>query len=168
MAVVLPHGVLFRKGSEGKMREAIISADLIEAVIGLGPNIFYGTQLATCILIIRTQKSADKRGKILFIDASHEYRAGRAQNYLDEIHISNMYSWYEGYSDKENISKIVTLKDIEANEYSLNIPLYIEQVNTEILPTMEQAKAAIKKTAEEVWEAEEAFKKQLKKFGLLV
>lgn len=168
MAVVLPHGVLFRKGSEGKMREAILKDDLIDAVIGLGPNIFYGTPLAACILIIRAQKSADKRGKILFIDASHEYRAGRAQNYLDEIHITNMYSLYEGFSDKENSSKIVTLKDIEANEYSLNIPIYIEQVNTEVLPTVEQAKTAVKKAAEEVWEAEEAFKKQLKKFGLLV
>lgn len=167
MAVVLPHGVLFRKGIEGKMREAILKEDLIESVIGLGPNIFYGTQLAACILILRAQKITDKRQKVLFIDASHEYRAGRAQNYLDETHISHIYSWYEGFTDIENISKVVTLKDIESHGYSLNIPQYIEHVSTETLPTVEESKIAVKNAYDEVQVAEEAFKKQLIKFGLL-
>lgn len=168
MAVVLPHGVLFRKGIEGKMRERILKEDLIEAVIGLGTNIFYGAQLAACILVIRAQKNPDRRQKVLFIDASHEYRAGRAQNYLDYTHISNIYSWYERFSDIESISKVVSLKEIETNEFSLNIPLYIERVSTEKIPTVEEAKIAVNKAADEVWIAEEAFKKQLIKFGLLV
>jgi len=84
MAVVLPHGVLFRKGREGKIREAILKDDLLESVIGLGANIFYGTSLAACLLIFNKQKPKDRLGKVLFIDASDQVREGRAQNYLEK------------------------------------------------------------------------------------
>ena len=83
MTVVLPHGALFRKGAEGKIRKALLEQDLLEAVIGLGSNIFYGTQLAACVMVFKHNKPAAKKNKVLFIDASDQVRVGRAQNYLE-------------------------------------------------------------------------------------
>ena len=76
MAVVLPHGALFRMGAEGKIRRRSSSADLLEAVIGLGPNLFYGTGLAACILVFRMRKADERRGKVLIVDASKEFKRG--------------------------------------------------------------------------------------------
>src|SRR6185503_18995772 len=87
MAVVLPHGALFRMGAEGKIRERILGMDLLEAVIGLGPNLFYGTGLAACILVFRQRKAKDRRNKILIVDASKEFKTGRAQNELLPQHV---------------------------------------------------------------------------------
>ena len=81
MAVVLPQGALFRKAAEGKIREALLKEDLIEAVIGLAPNLFYGTGLAGCVVIFRRKKSAKRKNKVLIIDASNLFRKGRAQNF---------------------------------------------------------------------------------------
>lgn len=167
MAVVLPHGVLFRKSVEGKMRKSLIENDLIEAVIGLGPNIFYGTGLSASILIFRSQKKRERKNKILFIDASDQYRAGRAQNYLEKEHITNIFSWYSNYSYVENYSKVVELEEIKSNEFNLNIPLYIEKVEINNLPTVEEAHKQVKLAADEVWKAEEEFKKQLQSFDLI-
>ena len=79
MTVVLPHGALFRKGAEGRIREELLKQDLLEAVIGLGPNIFYGTQLAACVMVFKQNKEAHKKGKVLFIDGSDQIRVGRAK-----------------------------------------------------------------------------------------
>lgn len=167
MAVVLPHGVLFRKSVEGKMRKALIENDLIEAVIGLGPNIFYGTGLSASILIFRSQKKRERKNKVLFIDASDQYRAGRAQNYLEKKHISNIFSWYTNFSFVENFTKVVNLDEIKVNEFNLNIPLYIEKAEKNNLPSVEEAGKQVKLAAEEVWKAEVKFKQQLKNFDLL-
>src|SRR5437870_9615737 len=82
MAVVLPHGALFRMGKEGEIREKILGMDLLETVIGLGPNLFYGTGLAACILVFRQRKASDRKNKVLILDASKESKTGRAQNEL--------------------------------------------------------------------------------------
>lgn len=74
MAVVLPHGALFRMGAEGKIRQKILGMDLLEAVIGLGPNLFYGTGLAACILVFRQHKAQDRKNKVLILDASKEFK----------------------------------------------------------------------------------------------
>lgn len=94
MTVVLPHGALFRKAAEGKIREALLNQDILEAVIGLGPNVFYGTQLAACVMVFKQNKPADKKGKVLFIDASDQIRVGRAQNFLEPNHVQQIYDWY--------------------------------------------------------------------------
>ena len=79
MAVVLPHGALFRKAAEGRIREALLKKELLEAVIGLGPNIFFGAQLAACIMIFRSKKPKARKNKVIFIDASDQIRVGWAQ-----------------------------------------------------------------------------------------
>lgn len=167
MAVVLPHGVLFRKGIEGKIREAILKDDLLEAVIGLGANIFYGTSLAACLLIFKKQKSKDRLGKVLFIDASDQVREGRAQNYLEKEHVKQIFEWYSKFEDVDNYVHVADKVELKENDYNLNIPLYIEKEIEDNLPTLEEAEKAVKISAEKVWKAEEDFRKQVKNFDLL-
>jgi len=167
IAVVLPHGALFRKGREGAIRKAILKMDILEAVIGLGPNIFYGTGLAACVLVFKANKPNKKEGKVLFIDASDQVRVGRAQNYLEDKHADQIYKWYADYSDVENYVRVVSLKEIEANDGTLNIPLYIEKKVEDNLPSLKVATDQLKVSVDEMWEAEDKLKKLLKEFSLL-
>lgn len=164
MTVVLPHGALFRKGAEGRIRKALLEADLLEAVIGLGSNIFYGTQLAACIMVFKKQKTADKKNKVLFIDASDQIREGRAQNFLEKEHVQQIYNWYTGFQEIENYVSVATIDDIKENDYNLNIPLYVEKIIEDDLPTVEEALIDLKEAWKESLEAEEKFKKVLARF----
>ena len=164
MTVVLPHGALFRKGAEGKIRKALLEQDMLEAVIGLGPNIFYGTQLAACVMVFKQQKDADKKDKVLFIDASNQVRAGRAQNYLEPEHVTQIFDWYNAFEDVENYVKVASKEDIEENDYNLNIPLYVEKIIEDNLPTVKEALTELKTAWNESLKAEEKFKTILKEF----
>jgi len=165
MAIVLPHGALFRKGAEGRIRQALLEKDLLEAVIGLGQNIFYGTQLAACIMIFRSQKAEEKQNKVLFIDASEQIRTGRAQNFLEEEHVDQIYEWYQDYQNVENCVKLATIEEILENDFNLNIPLYVEKIIEDNLPTVEEAMADLKDAWTECQKAEEKFKKVLSEFS---
>jgi type I restriction enzyme M protein len=167
IAVVLPHGALFRKGREGSIRKAILKMDILEAVIGLGPNIFYGAGIAVCVLIFKANKSSDKKEKILFIDASDQIRVGRAQNYLEEIHTDQIYKWYMDFADVENYVRVVTLKEIEVNDGTLNMPLYIEKKVEDNLPSLKEATFQLENSVNVMWQAEEKLKKILKDFSLI-
>jgi len=164
MTVVLPHGALFRKGAEGRIRQALLEADLLEAVIGLGPNIFYGTQLAACVMVFRQQKAKEKSKKVLFIDASEQVRVGRAQNFLEPEHVQQIYSWYKDYKDVENYVKVADLSDLEENDFNLNIPLYVEKIIEDNLPSVEEALTDLKEAWKESQKAEERFKSILKNY----
>ena len=164
MTVVLPHGALFRKNAEGKIRKALIEQDLLEAVIGLGANIFYGTQLAACVLIFRQNKEASKKKKVLFIDGSNQVRVGRAQNYLEENHVQQLFDWYLAFENVENYVKVVSLGEIAENDYNLNIPLYVEKIIEDNLPSVEEALSDLKIAWEESQKAEDRFKIILKSF----
>lgn len=164
VAVVLPHGALFRKNAEAKIRSVLLKNDLLEAVIGLGENIFYGATLSACIMVFRAKKDADKKGKFIFIDAADQVRKGRAQNTLEPEHIQTIYQWYHDFKDVKNHVKIVTLKDIEDNNFNLNIPLYVEKEIEDNLPTLEESKAQLKVAMQEAWKAEERFKQLLTEF----
>jgi type I restriction enzyme M protein len=164
MTVVLPHGALFRKGAEGRIREELIKQDLLEAVIGLGPNIFYGTQLAACVMVFKQNKEADKKGKVLFIDASGQVRVGRAQNFLETEHVRQIFNWYKSFSNVENYVRVASLDDLKEHDYNLNIPLYVEKVIEDNLPGVEEALADLKTAWDESVKAEERFKTILKQF----
>lgn len=164
MTVVLPHGALFRKGAEGRIREALLKQDLLEAVIGLGSNIFYGTQLAACVLVFKQNKAADRKRKVLFIDGSDQIRVGRAQNFLEPEHVKRIFDWYRNFQDVENYVKVATLEDIAENDFNLNIPLYVEKIIEDNLPSVEEALADLKKAWEESQKAEEKFKRILNEF----
>ena len=129
LATVAPHGVLFRGGKEGKIRKGFIDEDLIEAVIGLGPNLFYGTQIPACILVMRQNgkaKPKDRQGKILFINADQDYDAGRAQNYLRPEHAEKIIRTFEKFETIPGYSRVVDLDEIKANDYNLNIRRYAD------------------------------------------
>jgi type I restriction enzyme M protein len=167
VAVVLPHGALFRKGKEGKIREQLLKMNIVEAVIGLGPNIFYGTQLAACILVFRAMKKKNKKNQILFIDASDQVRVGRAQNFLDKEHIDHIYGWYRDYNDVQDHAKVATLDEVKANDFNLNIPLYVEKKIEDNLPTVKEALKSLKVAFNEAVKAEDKMKLKLKEFELL-
>jgi type I restriction enzyme M protein len=164
MTVVLPHGALFRKGAEGKIRKALLGEDLLEAVIGLGPNVFYGTQLAPCVMVFKKNKVATSNEKVLFIDGSDQIRVGRAQNFLEPENIKQIFEWFNAYVDVENYVKVATIDEIKENDYNLNIPLYVEKIIEDNLPSVEEALAELKTAWDESLKAEEKFKIILKEF----
>src|SRR5690554_5253376 len=164
MAVAMLLASLFRKGAEGKIRKALLGSDLLDTVIGLGPNIFYGTQLAACVMVFRQNKPGNKKGKVLFIDAADQIRVGRAQNFLENTHVQQIFEWYNNYRDVENHAKVASLEDIKENDFNLNIPLYVEKIIEDNLPSVEEAMADLKTAWEESLKAEEKFKTILKKF----
>ena len=164
MAVVLPHGALFRKGAEGKIRKALLEQDILEAVIGLGPNIFYGTQLAVCVMVFKKNKDVAKKGKVLFIDASDQIRVGRAQNFLEPEHVRQIYDWFQNYNDVENYVKEVAHDDLKENDFNLNIPLYVEKIIQDNLPSVEEVTSELKTAWQASLDAEKKFKSILEKF----
>ena len=164
MTVVLPHGVLFRKGAEGKIRQALLEQDMLEAVIGLGENIFYGTQVSVCLLVFKKQKDVLRKDKVLFIDASDQVRVGRAQNYLQYEHINQIFEWFNNYDNVENYVKVASIEDLKENDYNLNIPLYVEKMIEDNLPSTEEALIDLKSAWNESQHEEERFKLILKEF----
>jgi type I restriction enzyme M protein len=124
--VVLPHGVLFRGGTEGRIREQIIKNDLLEAVIGLPPKLFYGTSIPAAILIFNRNKPQERQGKVLIIDAEKDYLEGKNQNTLRKQDIEKIIKTYDQYQDIEKYARIVSVKEIEENEYNLNVRRYID------------------------------------------
>ncbi len=124
--IVLPHGALFRGGSEGRIREAIIKNDLIEAIIALPPKLFFGTGIPAAVWILNKNKPAGRKKKILFIDAEKEYQEGKNQNTLRNQDIEKIVEAYDNFQDIEKYAKVVEHKDIAENEYNLNVRRYID------------------------------------------
>jgi type I restriction enzyme M protein len=136
VATVMPHGVLFRGGEEAAIRRGIIESDLLEAVIGVAPNLFYGTGIPACILVLRQQvaeganrvsgKSPARRGKVLFINADREFFEGRAQNYLLPEHIEKIVSTYDAFEEVDKFSAIIDNATLLENGCNLNIRRYAD------------------------------------------
>lgn len=168
MAVVLPHGVLFRMSKEGKIRRKLLEMDILEAVIGLGQNIFYGTSLAPCVLVFRDKKTVTNRQKVLFIDASKEFITGRAQNELTAEHVERIHDWYQSYQNIDGVSRIVQLDEIRDNDFNLNIPLYIEPLIEEESMTIDQSVVNLKSSLQEAYAAEDHLKDLLRQEGICV
>lgn len=136
VATVLPHGVLFRGGEERTIRKGIIEDDLLEAVIGVAPNLFYGTPIPACVLVLRQRvqnganrvsgKPAERQGKVLFINADHDFFEGRAQNYLLPEHIEKIVTTFDEFRAIDGFSAIVDNATLKANDYNLNIRRYAD------------------------------------------
>ncbi|MBX6168073.1 MAG: SAM-dependent DNA methyltransferase [Thermobispora bispora] len=127
-ATVMPHGVLFRGGKEKDIREGIIRDDRLEAVIGLAPNLFYGTGIPACVLVLRGSdpRPKERRGTVLFINADREFTPGRAQNYLEDQHIEKIVAAYEEYRDIPGFARVVDVKELRDNDFNLNIRRYVD------------------------------------------
>lgn len=141
-AVLLPHGVLFRV-EEAEIRKRLIESDLIDCIIGLGPNLFFNAPMEACVVICRTTKPEERRDNILFINAISEITRKNAQSYLEEVHISKISHAYDNYENKHGFSRVVSLEEISTNNYSLNIPLYVRE-RMDIPPAMSTGEAADK------------------------
>jgi type I restriction enzyme M protein len=127
-ATVMPHGVLFRGGAERDIRTRLLDDDIIEAVIGLAPNLFYGTGIPACVLVLRApgSKPPERAGKVLFINADAEFAAGRAQNYLLPEHAEKIVSAYRAFAGIPGYATVVTRADLAANDDNLNIRRYAD------------------------------------------
>ena len=128
MGVVVPHGVLFRGSSEGKIREKLINENLLDAVIGLPEKLFYGTGIPAAILIFKKQKSDDS---VLFIDASREFKSGKNQNNLTEENIAKIVKTYRARKSVDKYAYLATLQEVKDNDYNLNIPRYVDTFEEE-------------------------------------
>ncbi|MGH3429868.1 MAG: N-6 DNA methylase, partial [Mycobacteriales bacterium] len=128
VATVMPHGVLFRGGDEGRIRTGLLNDDIVDAVIGLGPQLFYGTGIPACILVLRPPgaKPAERRGKVLLINADRDYREGRAQNYLEPEHIEKIVSAYRAFEDVPAFARVVGRGELAENDDNLNIRRYVD------------------------------------------
>ncbi len=128
LASVMPHGVLFRGGDEKKIRAGLLDADHVEAIIGLPPNLFYGTGIPACILVLRAKgaKPPERQGKVLFINADAEFHAGRSQNHLRPENVEKIVTAYETFKDIPGYAAVVKVKDIAANDYNCNIRRYAD------------------------------------------
>ncbi len=126
-AVLFPHGVLFRR-EETEMRRKLIEADLVECVLGLGPNLFYNSPMEACIVVCRSRKPEDRRGRILFIDAVEEVARERGQSFLRPEHQQRVLDVYGSFSDQPGFACVAALEDVVAQHHSLSIPLYVKRV----------------------------------------
>lgn len=165
MATILPHGVLFRGASEGKIRQQIIEMNLLDAVIGLPEGLFYGTGIPACILVFKKNRT---RKDVLFIDASAEgnYEKGKNQNQLREQDIAKIVETYDNWETIDKYSYVATVDEIKENDYNLNIPRYVDTFEEEEPVDMAQVKENIQNIKQELAEVEEQMKKYLQELGL--
>ena len=167
MAVVLPQGALFRGGIEGQIRKHLLQADCIEAVIGLAPNLFYGTGLAACVLVLRLRKPADRKDKVLVVDASTLFRKDRAQNYLEPEHAAQILGWVRDFQDVEDRARVVGLDEIEREDWTLNISRYVLPPIGQDIPPLPEAIAEFKAALARCREAEDALRREITEGGWL-
>jgi len=165
MAVVLPHGVLFRGASEGTIREYLIKEkNYLDAVIGLPANIFYGTSIPTCILVFK--KCRENEDNILFIDASKEFEAGKNQNRLRDEDVDKIIETYKNREEIEKYSHIASLQEVEENEYNLNIPRYVDTFEEEEEIDIKQVQQDLKEIDKQIEEVDKELNVYLKELGL--
>ena len=166
MACVAPHGVLFRGAAEGKIRKFLIEKkNYIDAIIGLPANIFYGTSIPTCILVMKKCRQEDDN--ILFIDASKEFEKVKTQNKLRPEHIQKIIDTYRNRTEIEKYSHCATLKEIEENDYNLNIPRYVDTFEEEEEIDIQAVMAEIKELEVKRTELDAQIEVYLKELGIV-
>jgi type I restriction enzyme M protein len=166
LGIVLPHGVLFRGSSEGKIRQGILEDDILEAVVGLPSKLFYNTGIPASILIVNKNKPAGLKGRVVFIDASREFKEGKNQNVLEEEHIKKIMAAYEGMADVDKFMRVVEMAEIAENDYNLNIARYIDTSEAEVPVDLEQTLKKISAVEEKEREIDGRLQGYLRELGL--
>ena len=146
VGVVMPRGILFRGGAEGKIRKGIVEADLLEAVIGLPPNLFSGARIPVAICLLNKAKPAERRDKLLFVDAAQEgcFRQGKARNYLDREHIAQIVETYRTFRDVDRCVHVADLEEIRDNNFNLNISRYVDTTEPVEVMSVDNALAQLR------------------------
>ncbi|WP_437587338.1 type I restriction-modification system subunit M [Sorangium sp. So ce1000] len=165
VGVVMPHGVLFRGAAEGEIRKGMLQEDLVEAVVGLPTNLFYGTGIPAAVLVLNRTKAAARKKKVLFIEASREFKEGSAQNYLREEDVKKISATFKAFKDIDKYARVVGLEEIEKNDFNLNISRYVE--TTEAAERVEVAHALqkLRELEQRRGEAEARMNAYLKELG---
>ncbi|MEW5871782.1 MAG: type I restriction-modification system subunit M [Chloroflexota bacterium] len=163
VGVVVPHGVLFRGGAEGKIRQKLIEENLLDAVIGLPPNLFFGTGIPAAILVFKRQRP-DRR--VVFIDASGEFEAGTNQNKLREADLEKILATYRARETVDKYAYLADFDEIEENEFNLNIPRYVDTFEAEPPVDITALNAEIRRLKAELAEVEVRIENDLKALGL--
>ncbi|WP_213959573.1 class I SAM-dependent DNA methyltransferase [Variovorax sp. dw_954] len=181
MGVILPHGVLFRGGEEGKIRNGLLfgtaaasggqSGDLIEAIVGLPSALFYNTAIPACVLVLNKRKPSGLQGKVIIIDASRDYEEGKAQSSLRPVDITRIASAhkaaFERQTEVENYCRVVTLDEIRGNDGNLNIARYIDNGLTEETVDVVETLARLASLEKEEAQIDAKLNGYLKMLGLL-
>lgn len=163
VGVIVPHGVLFRGGAEGKIRRSLIEENLLEAVIGLPSNLFFGTGIPAAILLFNKGKT---HGDVIFIDASHEFQEGKNQNRLTEENIAKIVSTYQAFQTIEKYAYRATPQEIADNDFNLNIPRYVDTFEEEEEIDLEAVQAEIAKIETELVEVRRKMEQNLNELEL--
>lgn len=165
VGVVMPHGVLFRGASEGKIRKALLEKDFFEAVIGLPVNLFYGTGIPVAILLLNRNKPKERKGNVLFIHAAEHYEAGKNQNKLRGEDLERIVKAFNDYKDIERFSRIVSLKEIKENDYNLNISRYVDITEPEQKIDVKEALSKLRGLEKQRDKAKKKMDEYLKELG---
>ena len=165
MGVVLPHGVLFRGSSEAKIRQKIVEMNLLDAVIGLPANLFFGVGIPAVILIFKQNRN---RNDVLFIDASQDgmYEKGKNQNKLREEDLKRITDAYDKYETSDKFSYVASVQEIKDNDFNLNIPRYVDTFEEEEIVDLDEVKENIAAIKEELEEVEAKMAKYLEELGI--
>ncbi len=146
VGVVMPHGILFRGGAEGRIRKGIVEADLFEAIIGLAPNLFFGASIPVAICVLNKAKPPERRGKVLFVDAAQEgyFRQGKAQNFIDPEHIERIVEAYSAFEDVDRFAHVADPEEMRGNDFNLNISRYVDTTEAVEVMSVEEALAQLR------------------------
>lgn len=171
IAAVIPHGVLFRGATEGTIRRTIVEKNLLDAVIGLPANLFYGTSIPACIMVLKKNRATTD---VLFIDASGKdehgnprYKKGKKKNVLEQKNVDDIVSAYEQRRDVEHFAHVASFEEIKANDFNLNIPRYVDTFEEETLIDIEEVQSNIVNLKNEIAEIEDKMEKYLKELNLI-
>ncbi|MCH3964490.1 MAG: type I restriction-modification system subunit M [Clostridium sp.] len=165
MAIVLPHGVLFRGAAEGKIRQTLIEKNYLDTVIGLPANLFYGTSIPTIILVFKKNR---KTKDILFIDASNDFEKGKNQNNLNDENIDKIINTFKERKDVDKYAHVASIEEIRENEFNLNIPRYVDIFEEEAPIDLEEVNKQLEQDNKEIAELEAKINEKLKILGVKI
>ncbi|WP_321492796.1 N-6 DNA methylase [uncultured Desulfobacter sp.] len=166
VGIVLPHGVLFRAGSEGKIRQGILKDDILETVVGLPSKLFYNTGIPASIFVVNKAKPEHLKNKVIFIDASQDFKEGKNQNRLEEEHVKKIVDAYDGGDEIDKYMRVVDMAEIKANDFNLNIARYIDTSEEEKPVDLVATLASIKEIEKQEEKIDAQLAGYLKELGL--
>ena len=166
LGIVLPHGVLFRAGSEGKIRKGILKDDILETVVGLPSKLFYNTGIPASILVVNKAKPENLKNKVIFIDASQDFKEGKNQNLLEDEHVKKIVDSYDAGQGIDKYMRVVDMAEIKENDFNLNIARYIDTSEEEEPVDLVATLASIKEIEAQEEKIDTQLAGYLKELGL--
>jgi type I restriction enzyme M protein len=166
VASVVPHGVLFRGGAEGRNREKLVQQNLLDAVIGLPEGLFFGTPIPTALMVFRKDRTERGVDDVLFIDASEHYREETGQNVLRDEDVQRIVEAYWEREDRDKFAYVASPDEIAENDYNLNIPRYVDTFEPEDPVDLEEVQEEIDRIEKELSETSQTLDKHLQELGL--